>query len=121
MIETLAAIALLGSDLSNNPCDVAHLAMNPSGTHYVDPGYTPESRSQEKRLQHAISMIKTAIPACTEEELGIDLSDRSKNHCRRVAQGEVFSEMCYLSGKYGYYFTHINLMDQGIVVFNRWD
>jgi hypothetical protein len=123
MVKLFAAIAIVMSApaYGETLCDTVHWSLNSGAATYVDPDSVVESRSQDERLRFALELVKLTVPTCTEAEIGIDLSDRSKNHCQRVAKGEIFSEMCYLTGKYGYYFIHVNLMDQGVVIFNRWD
>lgn len=124
-MKTLLMFAVL---LSNNTaqaeatlCQQRHLDMGDGGTTRLMLEHVPERRSLQQRLDFAFHLVTSAFPECTLEELGINVRDREKNYCSRVLEGESLAEMCFLQGTLGTYFVHVNIMDVGVVDYNRWD
>ncbi|MEN6636651.1 MAG: hypothetical protein ABFC56_12420 [Clostridiaceae bacterium] len=114
-------VSTMASANDETVCQTTHWQMGDGSTLYVRPQNVPNLRTMNQRLQFAEHLIQAVFPQCSAEELGLNIIDRSRNYCRRILEGENLSDMCYLSGTFGYYFVHVNLMETAVVSFNRWD
>jgi hypothetical protein len=73
-----------------------------------------------------VDFARAAVIAL-EEQLGCDL-DGVKAHmelapanCQEVIPGVAMSRVCYVEGRYGYFFVSVDMLENINVVFNRFD
>lgn len=118
-LPLLLSTTAFAAELS--PCRKAHQEHALGEPTAVFPQIPNKSEGQYEKLVFAKDMVKAVFDECTEKELGIDIHDRSKNRCSLVLPGDIFSNVCYLSGDLGYYIVHSSPTDIANVFYNPWD
>lgn len=121
MKKLALALCLSSPAFANTPCQQAHVTTNDSTVLTVFPHIVIKQITIADRLTIAKQLTHSVFSVCSDTELGIDLSKRDENSCRFMLKSDATSDVCFLSGKLGYYIVHINLLNTGVIVFNRWD
>ena len=114
-------LCLSSSAFAETPCQTAHLSANDESVLKVYPQIVIKQITIAERVIFAKHLVQSVFSKCSDAELGINIQDRANNSCHFLLKSDATSDVCFLSGKLGYYIVHVNLMNTGVIVYNRWD
>jgi hypothetical protein len=121
-MKVFALVCCLSSvAFANTPCQDAHFAANDQSVFNVFPQIVSKQITIGDRLVFAKHLISSVFSKCTDTELGIDIKNREENSCHFLLKSDATTDVCFLSGKFGYYIVHTNILNTGVIVYNRWD